>query len=208
MRPPKQQGGRRNTTLRGLRQAVRRVLDIPAESLGDFVLIDGLSKAYAMTGWRVGFSWCEPALAGKLTALQSQITSNAATPSQVAALAALSHPESAEASIAEMVSAFRRRRDLVTQKLEALLPDVPYVRPEGAFYLYFRVDGLFGGDVTDATAWCRKLLEEVGVALVPGAAFGDDRWVRMSFASADAVLEDGLERIARMVESSRATAGS
>lgn len=175
------------------------LLDLPADSLGDFVLVDGLSKSYAMTGWRIGYSWCDPAVAAKLTALQSQITSNVSTPTQVAALEALTDTEKAEASITEMVAAFRRRRDLVTARMEELLPGVPYVRPEGAFYLYFRVDGLFDGDVQDATGWCSKLLEEVGVALVPGAAFGDDRWVRMSFASADAVLEDGLARIASMV---------
>ncbi|HUF75515.1 MAG TPA: aminotransferase class I/II-fold pyridoxal phosphate-dependent enzyme, partial [Longimicrobiales bacterium] len=87
-------------------------------------------------------------------------------------------------------------RDLVTARVRELLPGVPVVEPAGAFYLYFRVDGFFNDDVSDATAWCSKLLEEQGVALVPGAAFGDDRWVRMSFASADEVLEDALARIA------------
>jgi aspartate/methionine/tyrosine aminotransferase len=72
------------------------------------------------------------------------------------------------------------------------------VEPRGAFYIYFRVDGFFDGDVKDATTWCSKLLNEKGVALVPGAAFGDDRWVRMSFASADEAIEDALSRIASM----------
>lgn len=175
------------------------LLDLPTASLGDFVLVDGVSKSYAMTGWRIGYCWCEPALAAKLTALQSQVTSNAATPSQAAALEAMTDVEASDGSIGEMVAAFRRRRDLVKARMEELLPGVPYVDPQGAFYLYFRVDGLFSGDVDSATAWCEKLLEDAGVALVPGAAFGDDRWVRMSFAAADAVLEDGLARIAGMV---------
>ena len=83
--------------------------------------------------------------------------------------------------------------------MQELLPEVPFIRPQGAFYLYFRVDGLFAPGVHGATQWCSRLLEEAGVALVPGAAFGDDRWVRMSFASSDEVLEDALGRIAAMV---------
>ena len=80
--------------------------------------------------------------------------------------------------------------------MRALLPGVEFVDPVGAFYLYFRVDSFFDDEVTGATAWCSKLLEEQGVALVPGAAFGDDRWVRMSFATSDEVLEKALARIA------------
>jgi aspartate aminotransferase len=79
------------------------------------------------------------------------------------------------------------------------------VEPVGAFYLYFRVDGFFDDQVKDATAWCSKLLEEQGVALVPGAAFGDDRWVRMSYASSDEVLEDALARIAAGVAAGSAS---
>jgi aspartate/methionine/tyrosine aminotransferase len=174
-------------------------LDLPAESLGDFVLVDGASKSYAMTGWRVGFSYCDPGVAKKFADLQSQVTSNTSTPAQVAALEAFSNVKAADASIAEMAAAFRRRRDLVVSRMEELLPDVPFVYPRGAFYLFFRVDHLFGGDVDGATAWCSALLQETGVALVPGAAFGDDRWVRMSYAASDAVLEEALGRIAGYV---------
>ena len=178
------------------RVAAPGLLDVPEESLGDFVVVDGASKSYAMTGWRLGFSYCNAEVAKKFSALQSQVTSNTTTPSQVAALEAFSNVEAARESIATMGVAFRRRRDLVTQRMKELLPDVSFVYPRGAFYLYFRVDGLFSGDVQDATAWCSALLEEQGVALVPGAAFGDDRWVRMSYAASDDVLEDALKRIA------------
>ncbi len=175
------------------------LLDLAAEELGPFVLIDGASKSFAMTGWRIGFSWTEPEVARKLTALQSQTTSNAATPSQMAALAAFSDVADADASRSAMGRAFRRRRDLVVERLRELLPDVPFVRPAGAFYLYFRVDGFFGDGVGDATAWCSSLLEEQGVALVPGAAFGDDRWVRLSFATSDEILEEAFQRISARV---------
>jgi len=178
------------------------LLDVPAEDLGDFVLIDGASKSYAMTGWRVGFSWCAPEVAKKFADLQSQLTSNTSTPAQVAALEAFSNVAAADASVREMAAAFTRRRDLVVARMRELLPDVPFVHPRGAFYLFFRVDSLFKGEVKDATAWCSALLEAEGVALVPGAAFGDDRWVRMSYAAADEVLEDAFRRMARFVSGS------
>lgn len=175
------------------------ILDLPEESLGDVVLIDGASKSYAMTGWRIGFSWTRTDVAKKFTALQSQLTSNAAAPSQAAAIAAYSQPDAAAESLRTMGDAFRRRRDLVLRRMDESLPGVPYVRPEGAFYVYFRVDGFFDARVTTATQWCSELLEQQGVALVPGAAFGDDRWVRLSFATSDEVLEDAFDRIATMV---------
>jgi aspartate aminotransferase len=75
------------------------------------------------------------------------------------------------------------------------------VRPEGAFYLFFRVDHLFDDEVSDATAWCSHLLQETGVALVPGAAFGDDRWARMSYAASDEEIEEALRRMAGLVGS-------
>ena len=181
------------------RVAAPGILELPESSLGDFVLIDGVSKSYAMTGWRLGFSYTSVELSQKLTALQSQTTSNIATPTQVAALEAFSNVEEARASIAEMRVAFTRRRDLVMARMDELLPDMPYTRPHGAFYLYFRVDGFFDDGIPDASAWCSYLLEQQGVALVPGAAFGDDRWARMSFAASDHVLEDAFSRIAAMV---------
>jgi aspartate aminotransferase len=175
------------------------LLEMPSASLGPFVLVDGASKAFAMTGWRIGFTWSDPDVARTMTALQSQITSNPTTPAQAAALEAYANVRAANASVGEMVAAFRRRRDLVTTRMRELLPDVPFVQPEGAIYLYFRVDAFFAGEVRDATAWCSRLLEDRGVALVPGAAFGDDRWVRMSYAAADEVLEMALARVAAQV---------
>ncbi|HSW29489.1 MAG TPA: pyridoxal phosphate-dependent aminotransferase [Longimicrobiales bacterium] len=192
----------RNIYHEGNGKAAPGLLDIPEASLGDFVLVDGASKSYAMTGWRVGYSWCVPEVAKKFADLGSQITSNTSTPAQVAALEAYSNVKAAEASIAEMVAAFRRRRDLVVARTKELLPGVRFVYPRGAFYLYFRVDHLFAGDVTGATAWCSKLLQAEGVALVPGGAFGDDRYVRMSFAASDATLEEAFRRIARFVNGS------
>jgi len=178
------------------------LLDIPEANLGDFVLVDGPSKSFAMTGWRVGFSWCVTELAKKFADLQSQITSNTSAPAQAASLEAYTNVKAADASVAEMEVAFRRRRDLVVKRMKELLPSVPFVYPHGAFYLYFRVDQLFGGDITNATAWCSKLLQAEGVAFVPGGAFGDDNWVRMSYAASDETIEEALRRMARFVKGS------
>ena len=175
------------------------LLELDASDLGRFILVDGLSKSHAMTGWRLGFTYSDPAVAAKFTALQSQITSNPSTPTQLAALEAYRNEGATTQAIAEMGRAFRRRRDLVVARMRELFPSVRLIEPEGAFYVYFRVDSFFDDQVRDATAWCSKLIEEAGVALVPGSAFGDDRWARMSYATSDEVLLDALDRIARMV---------
>ena len=185
------------------REEAAGLLDLPESSLGPFVLVDGASKAFAMTGWRIGFTWTEPEVAKEITALQSHITSNAATPSQMAALAAYGDPERANAAVAEMRKAFRRRRDLVTRLLSELLPELSYVTPQGAFYVFLRVDGVLRGEDTDATRFCSWLLSEAGVALVPGAAFGDDRFARLSYATSDDVLEDAIRRMAAAVRARR-----
>ena len=175
------------------------ILSVPAESLGPYVLIDGASKSFAMTGWRIGFTYADAEVTRKFSALQSQITSNSATPSQVAALAAFSDTDAADASLTEMGEAFTRRRDLVCRLMGELLPGVPFIEPGGAFYLFFCVEGFFDDGVTNATEWCSRLLQKQGVALVPGAAFGDDRWVRMSFATSDEIIEQALSRISSSV---------
>ena len=111
-------------------------------------------------------------------------------------LAAFTQPEKTDKAVKEMVAAFRRRRDLVTRLFDELLPDFSYVKPNGAFYLFFRVDSAFSDEIPNSAKFCSWILEETGVALVPGSAFGDDRYVRMSYAAADAVLEDGIRRLA------------
>jgi aspartate aminotransferase len=179
--------------------AAAGLLSLPADALGDFVLIDGVSKSWAMTGWRIGYAYTAPEVAGKMSALQSHMTSNAAAPSQMAALTAYGDPERALASAAEMTAAFRRRRDLVTGLFRQALPDLPFVEPRGAFYLFFRVDSLFDEDCADSSAWCTRMLEETGVAMVPGVAFGDDRFVRLSFATSDELLEQAIHRLAEAV---------
>lgn len=173
------------------------LLQLPPEDVGPNVVFNGASKAFAMTGWRIGYSISTAELASKMNGFQSHTTSNAAAPSQLAALAAYDQVDLTDRSVDEMVVAFRRRRDLAVRLFGELLPEVEYVEPEGAFYLFFRLDAAFGGEVTGSAAACTAMIQEEGVAIVPGVAFGDDRYARMSFASADEVLEDGVRRIAR-----------
>jgi aspartate aminotransferase len=152
-----------------------------------------------MTGWRIGFSYCDPEIAAELGALQSHVTSNPSTPAQYAALAAFSATPAQEAELSAMVHEFRARRDLVVDRIQERFPGVPYVMPEGAFYLFFRTDRWFGPERPDSVALCKMLIEEAGVALVPGVAFGDDRYARLSFAASRADLEEAFDRLERVL---------
>lgn len=175
------------------------ILDLSPTALGPHVLIDGASKSFAMTGWRVGFSVTTPELASTFSAVQSHMTSNAATPSQMAALAAYTDIGRTREDVARMREAFHRRRDLVVRLFDEKLPELSYLRPEGAFYLFFRVDSLFAEGRESAGAVCSWILEKAGVAVVPGEAFGAPDFARMSFASSDAQLEEAVRRIAALV---------
>ena len=172
------------------------LLDLPARDVGPYAIVDGVSKSFAMTGWRIGYLVTDVELAAKAGALQSQTTSNPAAPSQMAALEALTQREQADDAIARMVTAFQRRRDLVVRRVGELLPGLSFIEPQGAFYLFLKVDSTYDDRSADSQAWCSRILEECGVALVPGAAFGDDRFVRLSYATSDETLEEAIRRLA------------
>lgn len=173
------------------------LLSLDPGDLGPHVVINGASKSLAMTGWRIGYSISSPELAKAMNGLQSHSTSNAAAPSQAAAAAAYTQVEETDRAVASMVDAFTRRRDLTVGLFQELLPDVGYVEPQGAFYLFFRIDGAARDGLSGSAELCTSLLEDEGVAIVPGVAFGDDRYARMSFATSDELLEQGIRRIAR-----------
>lgn len=158
------------------------------------VVVDGVAKAYAMTGWRIGWSIAPSALARSICALQSHTTSNASTVAQHAALAALANRERSADAIATMVGEFRRRRDAGAALLRAACVDV--IEPRGAFYLFFRVP-THAGDVESGTRFARELLDTRDVAIVPGAAFRTPEWARISYA---APMEDVIEGVRRIVD--------
>lgn len=157
------------------------------------VVVDGVAKSLAMTGWRIGWSIAPPALTRALTALQSHTTSNAATPSQHAALAALTNPSAAGEATAAMVAEFRRRRDAARAMLRSAGLDV--VDPCGAFYLFVRVSDSTPEDPEPGTTFARRLLEERDVAVVPGAAFRSPEWIRVSYAAPAEQVTEGVRRI-------------
>ncbi len=171
-------------------------LDLPDDLLEKVVVVDGASKAYAMTGWRIGFALAPRSLAQTMGALQSHTTSGANTPAMWAAAEAFGSDQ-VQAEVATMTAAFRRRRDGLVGRLRAELPGTEFVDPLGAFYLFFRVDEVFTRHVPSATEFCRRLIADEALALVPGAAFGDDRWVRLSYAASDEALREGMDRLVR-----------
>lgn len=164
----------------------------------NLVVVNGVAKAYAMTGWRIGWTVSPRPVAQAMTALQSHTTSNAATVSQHAALAALTLGEPVEQAVRSMVAEFRARRDAALPILRASRA-LTVLEPQGAFYFYVRVPG--AGRVADAGgAFCARLLEEQGVAIVPGAAFRTDDWVRISYAAERAQVVEACRRVAALAD--------
>ncbi|KQB16523.1 pyridoxal phosphate-dependent aminotransferase [Rhodobacter capsulatus] len=163
---------------------------------------NGVSKAYAMTGWRIGYAGGPEALIKAMAKVQSQSTSNPCSISQYAAVAALNGPQD---YITESRVAFERRRDLVVAALNTC-PGINCPTPEGAFYVYPSIAGLIGKTsaagtvITDDEAFATALLEETGVAVVFGAAFGLSPAFRISYATSDAALVDACARIKSFCE--------
>ena len=161
------------------------------------LIVDGVSKAYAMTGWRIGWGIGPKELIGAMGTVQGQVTSGASSVSQAAALAALTGDQSLlEARRAD----WQARRDRVVAGLNAV-PGIDCPSPDGAFYVFPRITAAMAatGHATDAD-FCRWLLHDHGVALVPGRAFGLPGHLRLSFAYSDADLTRGLARLAAALE--------
>jgi len=152
-------------------------------------VINAVSKAYSMTGWRVGYTLAAPALIKAMDQMQGQVTSNVCSVSQKAALEALTGPQD---SIPVMREAFRRRRDLCLAEI-AGWKGVKCPKPDGAFYLFLDMKDVPGG--SDDVALCSKLLEEAHVATVPGTSFGAPGCLRISYSTADEVLVEALRRM-------------
>ncbi|HBZ43372.1 MAG TPA: aspartate transaminase [Maritimibacter sp.] len=159
--------------------------------------VNGVSKAYAMTGWRIGYAGGPEHLIAAMRKIQSQSTSNPCTISQWAAVEALNGPQEFLARNAKL---FQRRRDLVVRMLNAA-DGINCPTPEGAFYVYPSIAGCIGKSTPDGTVietdevFCTKLLEETGVAVVFGAAFGVSPNFRVSYATSEDQLTQACERI-------------
>lgn len=156
------------------------------------IVVSGFSKAFSMTGWRLGTLCAPDAIAKAVANLQSQTSSNATSFAQYGALAAMENEALADAAVAEMKKSFDRRRLMLLEGLNAI-DGVFCRRAQGAFYLFPNISS-FGMSSVD---FCAKLLEEKLVAVVPGSAFGSDENVRFSYAVSDETIQKGIERMAQ-----------
>lgn len=154
-------------------------------------VINGLSKAFAMTGWRVGYTLASPALVRELSKIQGQTTSNVCSIAQKAGVEALM---ASYDCVEAMRGVFMRRRDLALAEI-ATWPGVICPKPEGAFYLFPDVSAVFSKEYPDSSSLCTMLLEKAQVAVMPGEAFGDPHCIRLSYAVSDDVLLSGLKSI-------------
>ena len=163
------------------------------------IVVNGVSKSYAMTGWRIGYAAAEEEIIKAATRLQDHITSNPNSIAQKAVLAALNGPED---HMAKMTYEYKKRRDFMMERLsriEGLIAS----RPDGAFYVFVNVSKFYSDEVKGSMAFCQRLLEDAYVAAIPGVAFGDDRYIRLSFAIGMEHIKRGLDRMEKFVEKVR-----
>lgn len=158
------------------------------------IVVNGVSKAYAMTGWRIGYLGCiDEEIVKAIGSLQSHSTSNPCSISQKAALEALTEPQ--DQQMAAMVEEFQLRRDCMFEGLNEIKKLKP-LKPEGAFYIFCDISktGL------DSMSFARNLLQEAKVAVIPGIAFGRDDYIRLSFTTNQEQIKKGIDRIKDWVE--------
>ena len=164
------------------------------------IVINGVSKSYAMTGWRIGFAAAPLEIAKLMASLQSHMASNPNTIAQMAALTALN---GSQACVDEMCVEFKKRRDYIFEREEAI-PFIHALKPEGAFYLFVDVSGTYGKkhdgvEIQSAADFATILLEKKFVAAVPCADFGMSDYIRLSYATSMELIKKGMDRIEEMV---------
>ncbi len=171
------------------------VASVSEDMFNRTITVNGLSKAVAMTGWRFGYlATKDKELFKAMKKLQSQSTSNINSITQAAAIVALDG--SADKDIETMRVEFEKRRDIAIELMSAI-DGLSVVKPNGAFYLFVNIKAVSN----DSMEFCKGLLEEVGVAVVPGLAFGLEGYFRLSFATDEATIRDGINRIKKFVAS-------
>ncbi len=164
------------------------VFDVPQRS-ERVILLDGVSKAFSMPGWRIGYAVGPPEVISRASALQSQTTSGAAGPSQYAAAGVIASPER-EKIVGEFLGILDRRRRAAVSGLDGV-PGLDVAEPDGAIYVYPRLE-----DTDDSAAVAEALLTEAGIACMPGEAFGTPGFLRLNYAVGDDELAEGIARVA------------
>lgn len=175
-------------------QPFANILNACPELYERTIVLNGVSKAYAMTGWRIGYAAGPLPLMNAMKTIQSQSTSNPCSIAQRAAVAALS---GSNESVIEMVKAFRQRHDFVASRLQEI-PGIEVIPADGTFYIFPSVQAIIKqrGYQNDLE-FSEELLAKEGVALVPGSAFGNEGCIRLSFATSMEILQDALNRLQR-----------
>ncbi len=164
------------------------VASLSADAYKLTVVINGVSKAYAMTGWRIGYAAGNKEIIAKMSVVQSHSTSCPNSIAQYAALAALNNNDYPQ----EILSEFKKRRDYAVDRLREI--GISYIKPEGAFYVFCELNSKL-----DSKAFALRLLEKEAVAVVPGVAFGKENWIRISFAASLEDIEEGMKRLGRFI---------
>jgi len=177
------------------------IANISREMKEKTIVVNGVSKSYAMTGWRIGYAAGPEEIISQIAKVQSQSTSNPASISQKAAAEAIRGDHGATAT---MVEEFKKRRDYIVSSLNAI-SGITCLNPLGAFYVFPGVSSLYGKSyggtkIGDSTSLAAYLLDEANVAVVPGAAFGNDKHIRLSYATSMENIEKGIDRIKKAVE--------
>ena len=165
------------------------------------IIVNGVSKTYAMTGWRIGYTASTPEIAKIMSNVQSHATSNPNSIAQKAAEAAISGPQD---MVATMVAAFASRRDYMVKRINSM-PGLSCVNPNGAFYVMMNISQLMGKElaglkIQSSDDFADILLEKANVALVPGSGFGIDTHVRLSYATSQETITTGLDRIEQFLK--------
>ena len=164
------------------------------------IVVNGVAKAYAMTGWRIGYTACNKEIAKAMSNFQSHATSNPNTIAQYATIAALNEPEE---TLNEMVNAFKERRDFMVEKINSI-ENLSCLKPQGAFYVMVNISKLIGKTINgkainNSVDFADYLLDDAKVAVVPGIGFGNDNYIRLSYATSLDNIKEGLNRIEKAI---------
>lgn len=165
------------------------------------IVINGLSKSYAMTGWRIGYCAASEKIAKLMISIQSHVTSNVCSITQYAALEALNGPQN---EITKMINEFEKRRNYMINRIESI-DNLSIVKPKGAFYIMINIENCLGKEINgkilnDSIEFCASLLENEKLAVIPGKAFGLNNYIRVSYATSMEAIKEGLNRIESFIK--------
>ncbi len=165
------------------------------------IVINGLSKSYAMTGWRIGYCAASEKIAKLMMSIQSHVTSNVCSITQYAALEALNGPQD---EITKMINEFEKRRNYMINRIESI-DNLSIVKPKGAFYIMINIENCLSKEINgkilnDSMEFCASLLENEKLAVIPGKAFGLNNYIRVSYATSMEAIKEGLNRIESFIK--------